>query len=155
MRMDVSDDMIRLRAWLLAAVVGIAVGGGTFVWLVSDPSLAITLGVVYAVGTRLFVEYAATLPGGLRSYDRATRWNAVFGGFLSVVAILVLNMVSAVSFEFRVALLLLVFGVGEMGLFFGIAMAREQAAAGELRGETRTPNGTGRDGAADTPGENA
>ena len=155
MQMDVSGDMIRLRARLLAAVVGMAVGGGTFVWLVGDPSLAIALAVVYTVGTRLVVEYASALPGGLRSYDRAARWNAAFGGLVSLVAVLVLNVVAAVSFEFRVALLLLVFGVGEMGLFFGIAMAREQAVTDESAGETRISNGTGRDSAADTAGENA
>ena len=142
--------MSRIRAWLLSMTVGIVVGAGTFVWLVDDPSLAIALALVYAVGTGLFVEYASTLPGGLRSYDRAARWTAAFSAFMSFVAILVLNMVSTVSFEFRVALLLLVFGVGETGLFFGIAIARDQAATGERLDETEPEGGADRSDAAGT-----
>jgi len=129
--------MNRIRAWLLSMTVGIVVGAGTSVWLVDDPSLAIALALVYAVGTRLFVEYATTLPGGTGRLDwQRTRWQAGFVAFMPFAAILAASPALFPTFGLRVAVLLLVFGVGWTGLMFGIAIARDQAAAGELLGET-------------------
>ncbi|WP_154019051.1 hypothetical protein [Halococcus agarilyticus] len=148
--------MNRVRAWLLSTAVGVAVGGGTFAWLVSDPSLAIALGVVYAVGTRLAIEFTSTLPGGTGRLDwQQTRWQAAFIAVMVHVAIFSANTVLFDSFGVSVALNLLVFGVGSTGLFFGIAMAREQAVTDESAGEAGTPKGIGRDSTADTAGENA
>ena len=59
-------------------------------------------------------------------------------------------MVSTVSFDFRVALLILVPGVDWTGLFFGIAMAHDLAATGEFAGEAEPGGGTERGDAADT-----
>ena len=59
-------------------------------------------------------------------------------------------MVSTVSFDFRVALLILVPGVDWTGLFFGIAMARDRTATGEFAGETEPGSDTERGDAADT-----
>ncbi|EMA42699.1 hypothetical protein [Halococcus saccharolyticus] len=130
--------MNRVRAWLLAVVGGIAVGAGTFAWLVSDPSLAIALGVVYVVGTRLAIEFAATLPGGTGRLDwQQTRWQVAFIAVMVHVATFSANTVLFDSFGTNVALNLLVFNVGSTGLFFGIAIAREQAAAGGLFDETK------------------
>jgi len=135
--------MNRVRAWLLAGVVGVVVGGGTFAWLVGDPSLALALVVVYAVGTRLAIEYAATLPGGAGRLDwQRTRWNAAFVTFVVFSASFAASAAIFDSFGPRVALQLLVFGVGWTGLFFGIAMTREQAAADESFDESGSTNGT-------------
>ncbi|EMA55096.1 MULTISPECIES: hypothetical protein [Halococcus] len=148
--------MNRFRAWVLAAVVGIGVGGGTFAWLVSDLTLAFTLALVYTVGTRLLVEYGSTMPGLIYGDDwQAVRWNGAATAFVMIAAFVGVSASLPVSGGLRLALELLVLGVGWTGLFFGIAMARDQAATGKLVGETEPPNGSEREGAAGTAGENA
>jgi hypothetical protein len=138
--------MNRIRAWLLAAVVGIAVGGGTFVWLVEDLLLAATLAFVNAVGAWLFIEYAATLPGMIHGDDWQTvRWNGAFTLVALVGALFGVSLTLPISNELRFALQWLVLSVGWTGMFFGVAMAREQAAADESTGETETTGETDRD----------
>ena len=143
--------MNRMGAWLLAAVVGIPVGAGTFVWLVSDPALAFTLALVYAIGTRLLIEYASTMPGMIYGDDwRAVRWNGAVTAFVMIVAFIGVSTTLPISGELELALELLVLGVGWTGLFFGIAMAHDWAATGEFAGETEPGGGTERGDAAAT-----
>jgi len=137
--------MNQVRAWLLSIAVGVVVGGGTFAWLVGDLALAFMLAFVYTIGTRLAIEYATALPGGTGRLDwQRTRWQAAFVTFVIFSASFVASPALFESFGLRVALQVLVFGVGWTGLFFGIAIARDQAAAGELLGETEPAGGAER-----------
>jgi uncharacterized protein (DUF2062 family) len=136
-------DMNRVRAWLLAIVAGVAVGGGALVYLVNNLTLAITLAFVYTVGMRLLVEYGFTLPGTIYGDDWQTvRWNGAVVAFVMLAAFIGVSTTLPIPDGLRFALQWLVFGVGWMGLFFGVAMAREQAAANEPAGEAETANET-------------
>lgn len=138
--------MNRTAAWVLAAIVGIAVGSGTFVWLADNPTLAVTLAFVYIIGTRLFVEYAFTLPGMIHGDDwRTVRWNGAVVAFVMIASFIGVSTTLPISDGLRFALQWLVFGVGWTGLLFGMAIAREQAAADESVGETGATSDTERD----------
>ena len=140
-----TSDMNRGLAWLLAAVAGIAIGSGTFIWLIDDLPLAVMLALVYAVGTRLSVEYHSTLPGKIhRDSWRAPLLGGVFAGLMTLVALFGVNRPLPISFELRGVVLLLVFGSGYTGLLFGIAIAREQTAGDKSPRERRTTSETER-----------
>lgn len=145
----VAPDMNRVLQWLLALVMGIVAGGGTFVWLVDYPTLAVALALVYTVLTWLGIEFGPTLPGESNGYNwRTARWHSSFAGVIALIGILV---TIPGSFKLGIALLLLVTGVGWMGLFFGVATAREQAAADESTGKSEAVNEPER---SDHPGAN-
>jgi len=124
--------MKKTTAWLLTTVVGVAIGVATFVWLISDALLAVALGFIYGVCTRLWTQYGSTLPGKIRGDDwNTTRWSAVFVLVVMGTTMVGVTATLPMSSELRLALQLLVLGTGFAGLLLGVAMTRAQLTSSQ------------------------
>ena len=135
--------MKKTTAWLLTTVVGVAIGVATFVWLISDALLAVALGFIYGVCTRLWTQYGSTLPGGIRGDDwNTTRWSGAFVLVVMGTAIFGVTATLPLSSELRLALQLLVLGTGFAGLLLGVAMTRAQLTPNQSVNQTNNESGT-------------
>ena len=113
-------------AWALTAIVGLGVGALSY-WLIENPLLSGTLAVVYATCTRLTTDYASVLPGEIKGDEwETTRWSVAFIVLVMGASLFGISATLPISLELRFAFQMLVFGIGEAGLLFGVAMTRSQ-----------------------------
>ena len=113
------------RSRVLAAAAGSLVGGATFVWLVADVALAGTIALTWAVGVRLTLRYR-----WLRSMGpgrTASVWSGAFAALITLSAFFGVGPSLPLSAKLRLALGLLVVGVGYASATLGVAMASARA----------------------------
>ena len=120
---------------MLAATAGSLVGGATFVWLVADVALASTIALAWAVGVRLTFRYRWLLSvrGETR---RASVWSGAFAALVTLGAFFGVGPSLPLSAELRLALGLLVVGVGYASMTLGVAMTTVRADASRESWET-------------------
>ena len=122
--------MDRRTSWLFATLLGIGVGAGVFVWLVSNFLLAGTTALSYAVGTGLAFRHDDLLFGSMRSRGRsASLRSGALIGFLTLVAFFgPTELPIPTELGFAIGLLVLGVGFASLGLGIGIARAHRDEA---------------------------
>lgn len=133
--------MNRLVSWLLATLVGVGVGAGVFVWLVSSAAFAGMVALSWALGVGFTFRHDDLMLGRFETPGRGlSLWSGAFTGFLTLVAF-VGTMGLPVSTRLSLAASLLVFGVGFASLQFGVEMARARHdETTSTDGSERTPS---------------
>ena len=114
--------MNRRRSWVFGLLVGVAIGGATFVWLVSDPFLATTLALVYTVATGLSLRHRTAIPWGIEKPAGYDPWNAAWVAIAFGAALSGVSFTLPLSLELRLALQLLVLGVALATFQCGVGM---------------------------------
>ena len=123
------------RSRALAATAGSFVGGATFVWLVADLALAGIIALTWAVGVRLTLRYRWLLSMQTET-RRASVWSGAFAALSTFSAFFGVGPSLPLSAEFRLALGLLVVGVGYASMTLGVAMTTARADASREPWET-------------------
>ncbi|WP_181686107.1 hypothetical protein [Halorhabdus salina] len=116
--------MHRALSWTFSAVIGSAVGGATYAWLVADPMFAVMLGLFWALGIALSLRYLAryTSPG---DDWQTARWSGAAGGLMAGAATLGISPTLPITSDIRLALGLFVLGVFLTALNIGLALGLE------------------------------
>ncbi|ESP87646.1 hypothetical protein [Candidatus Halobonum tyrrellensis] len=131
--------MDRSTARLLASLAGVAVGGGTYYWLVADPVFAATVGLFWAVGVGLSVRHREWLFASSDDWDRR-RWSGAFGGLVTLAVLFGVGPSLPLSNDLRFGLGLLVSGVALTATNLGIGLVLD-ADDGTERGEGAAAGG--------------
>jgi hypothetical protein len=116
------------RSWVIGGCVGLAVGAVTYGWLVADVALAATLAGVYAVATGLTLEHRSTIPLGRDRPEGYDPWSGAWAAIVSLAALFGVGFWLPLEPGLRLALQLLVFGIGLASLQCGIGLVRSLPA---------------------------
>jgi uncharacterized membrane protein YccF (DUF307 family) len=116
------------RSWTIEGLVGLAVGMATYGWLVADIALAATLAGVYAVATGLTLEHRSAIPFGTERPEGYDPWSGVWTAIVAFAALVGVGFWLPLAPGLRLALQLLVLGVGLVSLYCGIGLARSLPA---------------------------
>jgi hypothetical protein len=109
-------------AWSLATIIGVGVGSGVFVWLVSSVVFTGTIALSWTLGIGLALQHEDLMFGSPQTRGRsASLWSGAFTGFLMLAALFG-TMSLPVADRLGLAIALLVFGVGFAALQFGVGM---------------------------------
>lgn len=119
--------MKRSLAWTIGTFVGAGVGLGTWLALAVDPALPAALAVVYGVGVGLLLRSRSALQRRFGEPTDPELWSGAFGGFATLVSLVVVNASLPLSLDYRYALGLFVLGVALVTLSIGIRMTLERA----------------------------
>ncbi|WP_225332833.1 hypothetical protein [Halomicrobium urmianum] len=103
-----------------STVVGLAVGVGTYLWLVPDPLLAGGLALTYGLGVGLYVQWGQYLRAGSNQW-RTNRWRMAFTAYAATMALLAIGPTLGVDLNTQIAVQLLVLGTAWVGMLFGVA----------------------------------
>lgn len=116
------------RSWIVGGCVGLAIGCTTYGWLVADVALAATLAGVYAVATGLTLEHRSVVPLGSERAAGYDPWSGAWTVVVSLAALCGVGFWLPLAPGLRLALQLLVLGVGLAALQFGIGLVRSLPA---------------------------
>jgi hypothetical protein len=116
------------RLWVIGGCVGLAVGAVTYGWLVADVALAATLAGVYAIATGLSLEHRSAIPLGIDRSEGYDPWSGAWTAIVSLAALVGVGFWLPLEPGLRLALQLLIFGVGLASLHCGIGLVRSLPA---------------------------
>lgn len=116
------------RSWTIGGCVGLAVGAVTYGWLVADVALAATLAGVYAIATGLTLEHRSAIPFGVERPAGYDPWGAAWAAIVPFAALVGIGFWLPLAPGLRLALQLLLIGVGLVSLHCGIGLARSLPA---------------------------
>jgi len=113
--------------WLLACVVGTAVGGVSYAFGSTNLLLTGTVALTYAAGTRLSVAHPDVVYEEQTPVWTVGRWSAGMIALVCIGAFFGVNPFLAVDGGLRFSLQMLVVGSGYTAWVFGVAYARAKA----------------------------
>jgi hypothetical protein len=128
MRQHIETSAMQRRSWAIGGCIGLAIGCATYGWLVADAALAATLAGVYAVATGLTLEHRSVVPLGIERAAGYDPWSGAWTVVVSLAALCGVGFWLPLAPGLRLALQLLVLGVGLAALQFGIGLVRSLPA---------------------------
>lgn len=128
MRQHFETSGMQRRSWVVGGCVGLVVGAITYGWLVADAALAATLTGIYAIAVGFTLEHRAVVPRGSERVAGYDPWSGAWAVVVSLAALCGVGFWLPLAPGLRLALQLLVLGVGLAALQFGIGLVRSLPA---------------------------
>ncbi len=116
------------RSWAIGLFAGLVVGAVTYGWLVADVALATTLAGIYTVAVGLTLEHRSAVPVGIERPEGYDPWGGACTGLVSLAALFGVGFWLPLESGLRLALQLLLVGIGLASLHCGIGLVRSLPA---------------------------